>query len=303
MEDPSGNSFIQNPNAPNKDVYMKTEFFPRTTEDYVTMGYNEDASREQSELDKQKFNEQQPNTLPTQDIHKAIKKVKGKQGQTKEEQESMLQKFGAYAKREQEEPEITASNVDFSKPLDQQEAGEAGDVKKEVLKFPTCCYACGREGDAQMCMSSIPFFKEIIIMAFSCEYCGYRNTEIKHGGGMSDHATKIVFKVLTEKDLNRDLFKSDSCSFEIPELEFEMAPGSLDSMYTTVEGLLDKLHDSLKENNPFGMGDSAANRKYMEFLDSLKELQEFKRGPFTIIMDDAISNCFIYNPNAPEADP
>jgi zinc finger protein len=176
-------------------------------------------------------------------------------------------------------------------------------VKKEVLKFPTACYACGRNGDAQMCLSTIPFFKEIIIMAFSCEFCGYRNTEIKHGGGMSDHATKIVFNVNSEKDLNRDLFKSDSCTFEIPEIDFSMAPGSLDSMYTTVEGLLVKLHESLTENNPFGVGDSAANRKYMEFLESLKELKEWKRGPFKIILDDAISNCFIYNPHAPEADP
>jgi zinc finger protein len=174
---------------------------------------------------------------------------------------------------------------------------------KEVLKFPTSCYACGREGDAQMCISSIPFFKEIIIMAFSCEFCGYRNTEIKHGGGMSDHATKITFHVKTPVDLNRDLFKSDSCIFEIPELDFSMAPGSLDSMYTTVEGLLSKLHDALKENNPFGVGDSATNSKYLEFLQSINDLKEFKRGPFTLIFDDPISNCFIYNPNAPEADP
>ena len=180
---------------------------------------------------------------------------------------------------------------------------EDGDVRKEVLKFPTDCYACGRLGDAQMCLSSIPFFKEIIIMAFSCEFCGYRNTEVKHGGGMSDHATKIVFHVQTERDLNRDLFKSDSCQFEIPELDFSMAPGSLDSMYTTVEGLLTKLHDSLKENNPFGMGDSATNKKYQEFLESINEFKEWKRGPFHIVMDDAISNCFIYNPNAPENDP
>ena len=46
LEDPSGNSFIQNPNAPNTDTYMKTEFYPRTTEHYMTMGYNEDASKE-----------------------------------------------------------------------------------------------------------------------------------------------------------------------------------------------------------------------------------------------------------------
>ncbi len=46
-----------------------------------------------------------------------------------------------------------------------------------------------------MCIASIPFFKEIIIMAFNCEYCGYRNTDIKHGGGISEKATRIVFKV------------------------------------------------------------------------------------------------------------
>ena len=82
-----------------------------------------------------------------------------------------------------------------------------------------------------------------------------------------------------------------------------MAPGSQDSMYTTVEGLLDKLHSSLTENNPFGTGDSADSTKYREFLNSILELKEFKRGPFTIILDDALSNCFIYNPNAPEPDP
>ena len=148
------------------------------------------------------------------------------------------------------------------------------------MKFPTACYACGREGNAQMCIASIPFFKEIIIMAFSCDFCGYRNTDIKHGGGMSEHATKIIFHVKTPADLNRDLFKSDSCLFALPDLDFEMAPGSLDSMYTTVEGLLDKLHEALTKNNPFGVGDSKDSTKYLEFLNSLIELKEFKRGPF-----------------------
>ena len=38
---------------------------------------------------------------------------------------------------------------------------------------------CDKMGNVQMCFSSIPFFKEIIIMAFVCDYCGYRNSEIK----------------------------------------------------------------------------------------------------------------------------
>lgn len=40
LEDPSGNSFVQNPNAPNKDNYMTTELFARKYEDYIAMGYS-----------------------------------------------------------------------------------------------------------------------------------------------------------------------------------------------------------------------------------------------------------------------
>lgn len=40
--DPSGNSFIQNPNAPNIDVACIHEKFTRSIEDYQTMGYNVD---------------------------------------------------------------------------------------------------------------------------------------------------------------------------------------------------------------------------------------------------------------------
>lgn len=82
-----------------------------------------------------------------------------------------------------------------------------------------------------------------------------------------------------------------------------MAPGSLDSMYTTVEGILEKLHEALTKNNPFGTGDSKSNDKYIDFLTTLVELKEFKRGPFKMVLDDPCSNCFIYNPYAPEPDP
>ena len=95
-------------------------------------------------------------------------------------------------------------------------------MKKEAIKFPTPCFACTSEGEVRMCVATIPFFKEIIIMAFSCEQCGHKSTEIKHGGGMSDKGTKITFAVTNAKDLNRDIFKSDTCSFYIPELDLEL---------------------------------------------------------------------------------
>ena len=47
-------------------------------------------------------------------------------------------------------------------------------------------------------------------MAFICDYCGYRNSEIKEGAGIGDKARKITFSVNSVDDLNRDVFKSDT---------------------------------------------------------------------------------------------
>lgn len=45
--------------------------------------------------------EDKPNEQPSENIVKGIKKVvKGTKGQTKEEQQALLQKFGAYANRD-----------------------------------------------------------------------------------------------------------------------------------------------------------------------------------------------------------
>ena len=45
------------------------------------------------------------------------------------------------------------------------------------------------------------------------------------------------------EDLNRDIFKSDTATVKIKEIEFEMSAGTLGSFYSTVEGLIDKVID------------------------------------------------------------
>ena len=192
--------------------------------------------------------------------------------------------------------------MDFSKPVDLQDDQEKSDVTKEAISFPADCYACTKPGQVKMCVATIPYFKEIIIMAFSCDYCGNRNAEIKQGGGISAKATKITFEVKEPADLNRDMFKSDTTYFGIPELGLELQPGTLGSVYTTVEGLLDKIITHLDDTNPFGSGDSDTNSKFVEFLNALRAMKDGERH-FTFVLDDPLSNCFIYNPKAPEDDP
>ena len=57
------------------------------------------------------------------------------------------------------------------------------------------------------------------------------------------------------------MLKSDTAGVQILELELE--EGGLDGVYTTVEGLLNNLHDRLESANPFGSGD-AANKQYLK---------------------------------------
>lgn len=127
------------------------------------------------------------------------------------------------------------------------------------MTFPSPCPGCFSPGHVKMCQATIPFFKEIIIMAYSCETCGHKTTEIKQGGGISDKASKITFHVQCPEDMNRDIFKSDSTYLSIPELDLELQPGTLGSMYTTVEGIMQKIIDHLVEVNPFTRGDSATD--------------------------------------------
>jgi C4-type Zn-finger protein len=58
----------------------------------------------------------------------------------------------------------------------------------------------------------------------------------------------------------------------VPELELELSSGTLGSRYTTIEGLLDQIHDEIKAN-PFLTGDAARNRHAFDgFLARLKQV-------------------------------
>ena len=256
------------------------------------MGYSVDEAAIEKEMQEQQTNSKREQ--PKVEKSKAII-------QTKEEQDALLAKMSAYAKRGSDDPEITAQGIDFSKPIDKQ-GDEEDDVKKEVLRFPADCYGCQTEGEVKMCIATIPFFKEIIIMAFSCDRCGMKSTEIKQGGGISPIATKIVFDCKSAEDLNRDVYKSDTCMLSVPEIDLELQPGTLGGVYTTVEGLIDKIRSHLSDTNPFGAGDSVTNEKFLAFLAKMDELKAGQR-PFTLVLDDPLSNCFIYNPTAPADDP
>ncbi|KAF3674589.1 putative peptidyl-prolyl cis-trans isomerase FKBP17-1, chloroplastic-like [Capsicum annuum] len=75
--------------------------------------------------------------------------------------------------------------------------------------------------------------------------------KLKPGGPISEKGKKITLHVENIKDLSRDVIKSDSAGVEIPELELELASGTLGGMVTTVEGLVTKISERGHGFNPW----------------------------------------------------
>ncbi|AAZ11385.1 zinc-finger protein ZPR1, putative [Trypanosoma equiperdum] len=171
----------------------------------------------------------------------------------------------------------------------------------DVVRMETECSACKKPGFINIQQVNIPYFKETVIMAFRCDFCGYKSNEVKSGGAVAEKGLKITLEVKSESDLKRDVLKSDSTTLLIPEVALELAPGTLGGFFSTVEGTLMMVRDQLKSlpQAQFAKGDAAATdpeaKTLTTFVKELEHLLELKR-PFTFILDDPLANVYIQNP-------
>ncbi|NXF33218.1 ZPR1 protein, partial [Nyctibius bracteatus] len=228
IDDPSGNSFVENPRAPQKDDALVVAHYRRTPQQAAVLGL-------------------EPGEKP---------------------------------------------------------AEAAEDLSSEVLQFNTNCPECNAPADTNMKVVQIPHFKEVIIMATNCDSCGHRTNEVKSGGAIEPQGTRVTLRITDPSDMTRDVLKSETCSVEIPELEFELGMGALGGKFTTLEGLLKDIRD-LVERNPFTLGDSSApgrTARLQEFIAKLHEIIEGKAKAH-FIMDDPAGNSYLQNVYAPEEDP
>uniref|UniRef100_A0A669QHN4 Zinc finger protein 259 n=1 Tax=Phasianus colchicus TaxID=9054 RepID=A0A669QHN4_PHACC len=221
IDDPSGNSFVENPHAPQKDEALVVTYYKRTPQQAAMLGLEEEE-------------------------------------------------------------------------LDEKPADSAEDLRNEVLQFNTNCPECNAPANTNMKLVQIPHFKEVIIMATNCDSCGHRTNEVKSGGAIEPQGTRITFRITDPSDMTRDILKSETCSVEIPELEFELGMGALGGKFTTLEGLLKDIKD-LVERNPFTLGDSSTpskTEKLQEFIGRLQEIIEGKTKA-VFIMDDPAGNSYL----------
>jgi zinc finger protein len=88
--------------------------------------------------------------------------------------------------------------------------------KEQVHVFGGNCSRCNYPCETKMHMLGIlmlkliildiPHFKDVIIMATSCESCGYKSNEVKSGGAIAEKGKKISCKITELEDLSRIYF-------------------------------------------------------------------------------------------------
>lgn len=178
----------------------------------------------------------------------------------------------------------------------------ADDAEQETTEVESLCLVCGHNGTTRLLLTKIPYFKEIILSSFSCPNCGNSNREAQFGGRIQDKGTVIEFLVKEQKDLNRQVVKSDYSSVTIPELDLEIPARSQKGEITTVEGILDRVVNGLKQDQVSRqLQDPNGARKVEDYIERLQKTKEL-RTPFHLIIDDPSGNSFVENPFAPHKD-
>ncbi|WAQ84285.1 hypothetical protein PtA15_4A738 [Puccinia triticina] len=194
-----------------------------------------------------------------------------------------------------------------------------GENPEEVYSFPATCGSCGHTLNTRMKKIEIPHFKEIILMSTNCAHCGYKDNEVKSATAIAPKGTKLVLRVADKEDLARDILKSDTAELTIPEIDLHLNPGTLGGRFTTLEGLLTQVFEEL-DQKVFATGDSLStaspahpspgpeegqnhSKSSMKiFMDKFKAILSVDT-PFTVILDDPISNSFVQNIYVPDDDP
>jgi ZPR1 zinc finger protein len=192
----------------------------------------------------------------------------------------------------------------------------SSDSIKDVMSFPADCSHCSAVGQCRMCVTDVPHFKEVILMAFTCEECGWRDVEVKGGGAVPEKGTITTLHYnptadSAAEDMMRDVIKGDTASVEVPEIELLVEQGSLGGMYTTVEGLLTCVRSKLMESNPFmtgeatdgaAAGEGSRRTDFAAFIDKLDAVVS-GRVPFTLRLRDPMANTWVHSYRSPDPDP
>lgn len=57
----------------------------------------------------------------------------------------------------------------------------SADNDEAPMEIESLCINCEETGLTKLLCTRIPFYKQVIIMSFFCDHCGYKNNELQSG--------------------------------------------------------------------------------------------------------------------------
>lgn len=176
------------------------------------------------------------------------------------------------------------------------------DDPDQVTEIESACMSCFQSGVTKLLLTKIPFFKEVVLMSFKCEHCGFENNEIQSASEIQPKGVRISLEVKNEQDLNRRVVRSDFTSIKIPEVELEIPAQSQKGEITTVEGIIDRTIRGLtQDQEKRRVEHPEAAKQIDEYVERLNALKELKQS-FSVLLEDISGNSFVENPSAPAVD-
>ncbi|KAK9248218.1 ZPR1 zinc-finger domain-containing protein [Lipomyces tetrasporus] len=169
---------------------------------------------------------------------------------------------------------------------------QANDEPQVVQEIESLCMNCHENGTTRLLLTSIPYFREVILMSFSCPHCGFRNSEIQPASEIQEKGSLYKFQVESKEDLNRQVVKSESCDCAFPSISLEIPHQR--GQLTTVEGLLTDVVEDLSQSQPVRKyTEPEAYEKIEAVLTKIQEMIDGTVFPFEVIVDDPAGNSWI----------
>uniref|UniRef100_A0A1I8FPD5 Zpr1 domain-containing protein n=1 Tax=Macrostomum lignano TaxID=282301 RepID=A0A1I8FPD5_9PLAT len=141
----------------------------------------------------------------------------------------------------------------------------------------------------RMKLVRVPYFKEVVVMATTCEACGHKDSSVKCGGGIEPQGVRLELAVQEPFDLSRDVLVS------------RLEQGSLGGKFTTRQpGRDESLACSATPPRRLDLA------KFLARITALATVVEERTQPsldFRLILDDPAGNSYVQNLCAPDPDP
>ncbi|KAI4208985.1 MAG: hypothetical protein LQ349_009587 [Xanthoria aureola] len=166
------------------------------------------------------------------------------------------------------------------------------DEPKVVDRIESLCINCEENGETRLFLTKIPYFREIIIMSFSCDHCGFENTDVQSAGQIQERGAKYTLTVTHVDDMERQIVKSDIAVLRLETLDIEVPAGR--GRLTNVEGVVCDILKDLETGQRQRKKDHPDLwQKIDDLVQPLLKMALNQNFPFKITLDDPSGNSWI----------